>query len=646
MDRPVLHPFVRELADERALPRVPRGAARHPRPRLGAGAAARCSRRCYEELGAPARRALARGRRRARRSPRRPAGSSATSTSRSCPAAASAGAPGSSRRRTSSGSGRGRSTCSRREASSARPPRRLPRGCRRRRRGPAPLRIAPGDEPGIDGLAEHLALAGYERVEQAQERGQFALRGGIVDVYPDDRPRAAPRSSSSATRSRASAPSRPSRSARCIRSTRRRSTRPPSAGSTSSSRASPTKRRAAPPSRTTSCRPIPAGPGLRLAARRSARGLGGGAARARAARGRGRARPATRGPAVRLRGAATRDRRARASPRPRTSSARSFAAGCARVVAFPHQGEALRTQNLLRRVEARLIEPGEELPDEAELLFAVSPARRGFVWRELGLALLPDTQVFRRRTRGRAAPRGPRAPVVRRAPDRRLRRPRGPRRRQAARLRDEGDRRHHARLPSARLPRRGPALRPARADRQGLALHRRRRKRAGALEARRQGVATAQDPRPRGDPRARRRADPALRRSARTRRASPTTSPRTGSSASRASFPYHETPDQRTAIEAVKEDLEAPRPMDRLVCGDVGFGKTEVAVRAAFAAALNGKQTLMLVPTTVLAAAALEHVPRALPGLPGPGRDGLALPQAGGREDGARRVRRRARSTC
>src|SRR5207249_6857142 len=68
-----------------------------------------------------------------------------------------------------------------------------------------------------------------------------------------------------------------------------------------------------------------------------------------------------------------------------------------------------------------------------------------------------------------------------------------------------------------------------------------------------------------------------------------------------AEFPYRETDDQRTAIEAVKEDLEAARPMDRLVCGDVGFGKTEVAVRAAFAVAVNGKQTLMLVPTTVLA---------------------------------------------
>jgi transcription-repair coupling factor (superfamily II helicase) len=68
-----------------------------------------------------------------------------------------------------------------------------------------------------------------------------------------------------------------------------------------------------------------------------------------------------------------------------------------------------------------------------------------------------------------------------------------------------------------------------------------------------------------------------------------------------ADFPFRETEDQRTAIEAVMDDLEAPHPMDRLVCGDVGFGKTEVAVRAAFAVAVNGKQVLILVPTTVLA---------------------------------------------
>ena len=69
-------------------------------------------------------------------------------------------------------------------------------------------------------------------------------------------------------------------------------------------------------------------------------------------------------------------------------------------------------------------------------------------------------------------------------------------------------------------------------------------------------------------------------------------------------FPYSETPDQREAIELVKADMEAPRPMDRLICGDVGYGKTEVALRAAFKAASEGKQVLMLVPTTILA---LQH---------------------------------------
>ena len=75
----------------------------------------------------------------------------------------------------------------------------------------------------------------------------------------------------------------------------------------------------------------------------------------------------------------------------------------------------------------------------------------------------------------------------------------------------------------------------------------------------------------------------------------------TGSASSRQRFPFTETPDQREAIELVKADMEAPRPMDRLICGDVGYGKTEVALRAAFKAAAEGKQVLMLVPTTILA---------------------------------------------
>ncbi|MFW5979525.1 MAG: transcription-repair coupling factor, partial [Halanaerobium sp.] len=67
------------------------------------------------------------------------------------------------------------------------------------------------------------------------------------------------------------------------------------------------------------------------------------------------------------------------------------------------------------------------------------------------------------------------------------------------------------------------------------------------------------------------------------------------------SFPYEETPDQKEAIEEVKDDMESKKPMDRLLCGDVGYGKTEVAIRAAFKAALDSKQTAVLVPTTILA---------------------------------------------
>jgi transcription-repair coupling factor (superfamily II helicase) len=66
-------------------------------------------------------------------------------------------------------------------------------------------------------------------------------------------------------------------------------------------------------------------------------------------------------------------------------------------------------------------------------------------------------------------------------------------------------------------------------------------------------------------------------------------------------FPYQETPDQLSAIDEVKEDMEKPVPMDRLICGDVGFGKTEIAVRAAFKAVQDGKQVAVLVPTTLLA---------------------------------------------
>jgi transcription-repair coupling factor (superfamily II helicase) len=77
-----------------------------------------------------------------------------------------------------------------------------------------------------------------------------------------------------------------------------------------------------------------------------------------------------------------------------------------------------------------------------------------------------------------------------------------------------------------------------------------------------------------------------------------------------AAFPYEETPDQHAAIEEVLADLAKPRPMDRLVCGDVGYGKTEVALRAAFRVVMDGKQVAVLVPTTVLCQQHLETFER------------------------------------
>lgn len=83
-----------------------------------------------------------------------------------------------------------------------------------------------------------------------------------------------------------------------------------------------------------------------------------------------------------------------------------------------------------------------------------------------------------------------------------------------------------------------------------------------------------------------------------------------------AAFPYEETPDQLVCIEDVKRDMESVRPMDRLVCGDVGYGKTEIALRAAFKAVMGGKQVAFLAPTTILAEQHYESCQERFRGLP------------------------------
>ena len=105
-------------------------------------------------------------------------------------------------------------------------------------------------------------------------------------------------------------------------------------------------------------------------------------------------------------------------------------------------------------------------------------------------------------------------------------------------------------------------------------------------------------------------------------------------------FPFAETPDQLQTIDEIKADMEKPIPMDRLLSGDVGFGKTEVAVRAAFKAIQDGKQVAMLVPTTLLVKQHLETFTERFAGFPVKVRAAVAVPD---RQAGPRHARRDSR---
>ncbi len=93
-------------------------------------------------------------------------------------------------------------------------------------------------------------------------------------------------------------------------------------------------------------------------------------------------------------------------------------------------------------------------------------------------------------------------------------------------------------------------------------------------------------------------------------------------------FAFEETPDQLSAIADIKRDLESPEPMDRLLCGDVGYGKTELAMRAAFKVVQDGRQVAVLTPTTVLAFQHLHHLSPAHGGFPRARGDAQPLPHA------------------
>ncbi len=470
---------------------------------------------------------------------------------------------------------------------------------------PQPVRLAVGEEPGLDGLAESLARAGYARVDRVEERGQFAVRGGIVDVFPStgreplrieffgdeiEQVRAFSPFTQRALHPVARAVVYPA-AERVAEAVDLEAAHGWEDDDGPAGPAQPVPDDLVPPidrapdfvwqpdevravweeegfvplplEGATELDPFPRGQAFQFEAQR---------------------------PAIAARGLAEAE----------NELAGFVRSGNRVVVTFPHRGEALRQGGLLRKVESVIHEDGTPLPRDAAVRFAVSPARRGFVWRDLRLVLLPDTQVFRKRP-PRADTRLGRALASfadLRVGDYVVHEDHGvgkllgfETKAVAGVTRDylflafRGEDRLY--VPHEQL---GKLSRYIGAD-------------AKAPTLSKLGGKAWQNLKTRARESVRELAGDLLALYAQRQRAEGASFDLSNDWLERleASFPYSETDDQARAIEAVKEDLESPRPMDRLVCGDVGFGKTEVAVRAAFAVAVNSRQVLVLCPTTILA---------------------------------------------
>jgi transcription-repair coupling factor (superfamily II helicase) len=456
---------------------------------------------------------------------------------------------------------------------------------------PSSVRLTRSGIGDLDSLVEDLALAGYERVERVEERGQIAVRGGIVDVFPStgreplrveffgdelEQIRAFSPFTQRALNAVEDAVIHPARE-------RDVGTAELEDGVESAARVSVL---AGPPDVVWQVDDVTSTWDEEGVERPS---LVGSARLDSLPRSQPHAFEALR-PAVAARGLAEAENELAAMLRQ----------GRRVVVTFPHEGEALRTQRLLRKVEPAVVERIDELPADPTLTFVVSPARRGFVWRDLGVALLPDTQVFRKRpprvdTRlGRAL----QSFADLRVGDYVVHEDHGVGKLLGFETKDvagvtrdylflafRGEDRLY--VPHEQIAK---VSRYIGADAKAPALSK-------------LGGAAWQNLKSRARASVRELAGELLALYAQRRQAPGHAHDLTSDWLERleSAFPYRETDDQQQAIEAVKEDLEEARPMDRLVCGDVGFGKTEVAVRAAFAVALNSRQTLVLCPTTILA---------------------------------------------
>jgi transcription-repair coupling factor (superfamily II helicase) len=460
---------------------------------------------------------------------------------------------------------------------------------------PGPIFVARGGSPGIEGLAESLVAAGYLRVDRVDERGQITVRGGLVDVFPTTgrEPFRVEFFGDEIESIRAFSPF----TQRALREVAEATIYPAAERLRTDDDIRLPDEEGAPPEIPDDLVPaLDRVPDLvwQPDAVRSVwadEGV----------------------PELPLEGAAELDplpqgqRFSFDAQRPALvarglSEAENELGGLVRqgldvVVAFAHRGEAERRRALLRRIEAEMLEPGE-MPEG--LTFAVAPARRGFVWRDLGVALLPDTQVFRRRPPRATAPAGRALSSFSdlRTSDYVVHEDHGiaqllgfETKEVAGVTRDylllgfRGEDRVF--VPHEQI---GKVSRYIGADSHAPTLSKLGGKAWDNLKTR-------------AREHLREIAGELLQLYA-ERQTRPGISydvEQEWVERLETEFPYRETEDQARAIEAVKEDLEAPRPMDRLVCGDVGYGKTEVALRAAFTVAVGGKQVLMLVPTTILA---------------------------------------------
>jgi transcription-repair coupling factor (superfamily II helicase) len=487
-------------------------------------------------------------------------------------------------------------------------------------RRPAAVVLERGAEPGFDQVVERLSAAGYARADTVEERGTFSVRGGIVDVFPTTGREPIRAEFFGDEIERLSSFS--AFTQRSLRELERAVVYPAAEpddlearwGADDDEPAVPAGLVALAPELEAHARVLVWNPEQVVEAAREHSAEQADRLRDPELRGRGYVRPAeveqlversgaleelplgqtfsfeAQPPALASVGIAEAENELRALVR----------AGYRVLVCFPHVGEAERTRLALTRIEVEAPAPGAAGPEEAGVAFCHATLRGGVVIPWLRLAVLPSGQLFRRRATRRAVGLGralaafgdlrPGDYVVHddhgvgrfvRFDTREV----GGVVRDYLYLEFRGDDRlyvPHEQLGKVSRYIGSDASAPSLAKLGGKAWQNLKtrarvavRELAGellALYARRQ--ATTRPPFPSDD-----------EWTARLEEA----------------FPYQETDDQQRAIDAVTEDMEAEQPMDRLVCGDVGFGKTEVAVRAAMKCVSGGRQVLVLVPTTILA---------------------------------------------